>query len=239
MRFVDLVRSRRLPVRVAPYGLTAQQNVAWRHWEELRFHPPGPGANRSLNLVREISQIHLVLLAMLSRSSLRALRLPVASTSRLTRQIALQSAHHPTASAPPLDHAPVDTTTHPQFHPSGSWSPRSGRAETDSLPDSRKALEKVVLPPPAVWAHSTPHLDYALHHPVYTPAEVNSIEVVAHSRDTTTDKVASGLVGMARWGFDFVTRYKHASPEEAAAAIKREGKEGLSIQELTDQGYIM
>lgn len=74
-----------------------------------------------------------------------------------------------------------------------------------------------------------------------------------------TDKVASSLVASARWGFDFVTRYKvrlqlpsfpfderelmggsqHASPEEALAALNKDGKEGLPLEELIKQGYVM
>lgn len=71
-----------------------------------------------------------------------------------------------------------------------------------------------------------------------------------------SDKVASAMVAFARfvgnrfpfvlrlmfsfrWGFDFVTRYKHASPEAALAKLKAEGKESLSVQEMRDQGWIL
>lgn len=47
------------------------------------------------------------------------------------------------------------------------------------------------------------------------------------------------MVKTARWGFDFVTRYKHSSPEEAMAALKRDGKEGASLDELRAGGYVM
>lgn len=61
---------------------------------------------------------------------------------------------------------------------------------------------------PAVRRNARAHEDWVLHHPVYTPEEVNSIRIVRQQRKTVTDKVASALVAFARWGFDVVTRYK-------------------------------
>lgn len=65
------------------------------------------------------------------------------------------------------------------------------------------------------------------------------MQVVRHPRLDVSDKVASGLVAFARWGFDFATGYKHASPDAALAKLKAEGKEALTVQELRDQGYIL
>jgi len=74
-----------------------------------------------------------------------------------------------------------------------------------------------------------------------------------------TDFLASGMVAFARyvatffycrsddadfasllrWGFDFVTRYKHASPEAALAKLRADGKAELSLAELRRDGYLM
>lgn len=86
---------------------------------------------------------------------------------------------------------------------------------------------------------SEPHNDWVLFHPVYSAEEVNCVKVVRQTRVTTTDKVASALVKFARWGFDFVTRYKHSSPEAALEALRKAGKAELSLTELREQGYIM
>ena len=42
-----------------------------------------------------------------------------------------------------------------------------------------------------------------------------------------------------RFGFDFVTRYKHDSPEAALSALKAQGKAELSLDELRAQGFLM
>ncbi|ORY83581.1 hypothetical protein BCR35DRAFT_66297 [Leucosporidium creatinivorum] len=73
---------------------------------------------------------------------------------------------------------------------------------------------------------SRPHEDYVWH-PVYKPEELDAVKVVRLERKTITDKIAYGMVKTARWGFDFVTGYKHASPEDAIAALKKAGKSDL------------
>lgn len=52
--------------------------------------------------------------------------------------------------------------------------------------------------------------------------------------EKSTDQVT-----ISRYGFDTVTRYKHGSPEEAMAALRKEGKQELSIEQLRKEGYIM
>jgi hypothetical protein len=64
-------------------------------------------------------------------------------------------------------------------------------------------------------------------HPVYTREELDSVKVVRAPRETVSDKLAAALVIFARWGFDVVTRYKHASPEAAREALKKAGKTDL------------
>jgi hypothetical protein len=63
-----------------------------------------------------------------------------------------------------------------------------------------------------------------MHHPVYKPEELR-VDVVHLEPKTVSDKLTYGMVRFARWGFDIVSGYKHASPEAARAAAKKEGKE--------------
>lgn len=86
---------------------------------------------------------------------------------------------------------------------------------------------------------SRPHEDWTMSHPVYTRQELDSVKVVRREAKTVADRVAILLVRTARWGFDFVTRYKHDSPEAALATLKREGKEHLPLEELRRQGYVI
>jgi ubiquinol oxidase len=62
---------------------------------------------------------------------------------------------------------------------------------------------------------------------------------VHHPTETTSDKVARGMVKTARWTFDFVTGYKHASQEAAREAAVKAGKGDLSVEELIEQGFVM
>lgn len=50
-----------------------------------------------------------------------------------------------------------------------------------------------------------------------------------------SDKLAAAMVKFSRWGFDLVTRYKHASPEAAQEALKKAGKTDL-VSQLTASG---
>ncbi|KAI0326533.1 alternative oxidase [Cubamyces sp. BRFM 1775] len=51
--------------------------------------------------------------------------------------------------------------------------------------------------------------DWVLFHPVYTPEELRSVQVLHRNADTISDKVAYGFVQLARRVFDLVSGYKH------------------------------
>ncbi|GAA5937637.1 alternative oxidase [Sporobolomyces koalae] len=89
------------------------------------------------------------------------------------------------------------------------------------------------------WKPSRPHEQYLLSHPVYTRQDLESIQVLYLPPKTWSDRIARFLVNFSRKGFDFVTRYKHASPEAAERALRESGKESLTLQEKRDQGFVM
>ncbi|GAA5883495.1 hypothetical protein JCM1840_003195, partial [Sporobolomyces johnsonii] len=76
-------------------------------------------------------------------------------------------------------------------------------------------------------------------HPVYSSSDVDAIKVVHLEPKTFSDKVARFLVSFARKGFDFVTGYKHASPEQAQAEMVKAGKTDMTLEEKRKQGYLM
>lgn len=68
-------------------------------------------------------------------------------------------------------------------------------------------------------------------HPVYTPQELKSVEVLHQKAGTPQDMIGYGLVKFFRWGYDLVTGYKHkALPENA---------DKMTIQELRKAGYLL
>ncbi|KAF8318971.1 alternative oxidase [Clavulina sp. PMI_390] len=67
-------------------------------------------------------------------------------------------------------------------------------------------------------------------HPVYTEAENHSVQVFHREPQNLSDKTAIFLSSIARWGFDFVSGYKH---KEIPAGST------MSVKELREQGYIM
>ncbi|KAH9922798.1 alternative oxidase [Epithele typhae] len=73
--------------------------------------------------------------------------------------------------------------------------------------------------------------DWVLFHPVYTPEELRSVEVLHREAKTMSDKVAWLFVRLARWGFDRVSGYKH-KPMPANA-------DKMSVEELRKGGYLM
>ncbi|GAA6017182.1 hypothetical protein JCM10207_002564 [Rhodosporidiobolus poonsookiae] len=90
------------------------------------------------------------------------------------------------------------------------------------------------------WTSSTrPHEDWVLAHPVYTPAELDSVRVVHRPPQNVTDRVAHALIMLARKGFDWVSGYKHASPEAAMEQARKDGKGDLSLADLRKEGYLM
>jgi hypothetical protein len=73
--------------------------------------------------------------------------------------------------------------------------------------------------------------DWVLFHPVYSPQELKAVEVIHREAKTVSDKVARGLVKVARKMFDVVSGYKHKP-------LPPNYKE-LSVQHLRDKGYIL
>ncbi|KAJ7485040.1 AOX, alternative oxidase mitochondrial precursor [Mycena galericulata] len=72
--------------------------------------------------------------------------------------------------------------------------------------------------------------DWVLFHPVYTPEEMKAVEVLHQDAKTLSDKAAYGLVRLARWGFDLVSRYKHKDIPPAST---------MTIAELRKEGYLL
>ncbi|GAA5973775.1 hypothetical protein JCM21900_001030 [Sporobolomyces salmonicolor] len=92
---------------------------------------------------------------------------------------------------------------------------------------------------PEDWKPSRPHEQWLISHPVYSPSDLEAIKVVHLEPKTFGDKVARFLVWFARKGFDFVTGYKHASPELAHEAMVKAGKTEMSLEEKRKHGYLM
>jgi hypothetical protein len=70
-----------------------------------------------------------------------------------------------------------------------------------------------------------------LFHPVYSPEELKAVQVLHRNAKTIPDKLAYSLVRIARWGYDFVSRYKHKP-------LPPNHKE-MSVKELREGGYIL
>ncbi|THV05241.1 alternative oxidase [Dendrothele bispora CBS 962.96] len=74
------------------------------------------------------------------------------------------------------------------------------------------------------------HGDWVLFHPVYTPEELRSVEVLHREAKSFSDKLAASLVKLSRWGYDFVSGYKHKEIPP--------GKD-MSLAELRKEGYLL
>ncbi|KAF7318630.1 Alternative oxidase [Mycena chlorophos] len=72
--------------------------------------------------------------------------------------------------------------------------------------------------------------DWVLFHPVYSAEELKAVEVLHREATTIPDKLAYRLVRFARWGFDFVSRYKHRPIPPGS---------NMSVKELREGGYIL
>ncbi|PFH53943.1 hypothetical protein AMATHDRAFT_739 [Amanita thiersii Skay4041] len=84
--------------------------------------------------------------------------------------------------------------------------------------------------PDAVSTVPTMRGEWSLFHPVYTSEEVKAVEVLHHEATTISDKVAYGLVMLARRMFDLVSGYKHKEiPKDKV----------LSLAELRMGGYLL
>ncbi|KAJ7601061.1 AOX, alternative oxidase mitochondrial precursor [Mycena floridula] len=72
--------------------------------------------------------------------------------------------------------------------------------------------------------------DWVLFHPVYSPEELKAVQVLHRDAKTISDKVAYGMVRLARWGYDFVSGYKHKTIPPGS---------NLTLTELRKQGYLL
>jgi len=72
--------------------------------------------------------------------------------------------------------------------------------------------------------------DWVLFHPVYQPDELKAVEVLHRETKTISDKLAYGLVKLARTIFDFVSGYKH---------VEGPPDPKMSIAELRKAGYLL
>ncbi|KAL4250076.1 Alternative oxidase [Abortiporus biennis] len=72
--------------------------------------------------------------------------------------------------------------------------------------------------------------DWVLFHPVYTPQELKSVEVMHRETKMLSDKIAAGFVTVLRKGFDIISQYKY-KPVPANST--------MSTEELRKAGYVM
>ncbi|EPT05245.1 hypothetical protein FOMPIDRAFT_1139333 [Fomitopsis schrenkii] len=73
--------------------------------------------------------------------------------------------------------------------------------------------------------------DWVLFHPVYTPDELRSVDILHREANTFSDKVAHTFVRILRWGFDIVSGYKHKPLPP--------NYRSMSLEELKKGGYVM
>ncbi|KAF9007667.1 alternative oxidase [Hymenopellis radicata] len=101
------------------------------------------------------------------------------------------------------------------------------------------ATQSAQLTEPGASSTLPMHGDWVLFHPVYTPEELKSVEVqqnLHREAQTISDKVAYNLVKLCRWGYDFVSGYKHKTiPEGSNMSLDQLRKEGYL---LTEQGWL-
>ncbi|KAJ4482212.1 mitochondrial alternative oxidase [Lentinula aciculospora] len=74
------------------------------------------------------------------------------------------------------------------------------------------------------------HGDWVLFHPVYTPEELKAVEVLHREATCFSDKLAVNLVKLCRWGYDFVSGYKHKVIPPGA---------NMTLQQLRKEGYVL
>lgn len=70
-------------------------------------------------------------------------------------------------------------------------------------------------------------------------APILAVQVVHHEAKNVSDRFARSLVKMARYGFDLVTGYKHASPDAALKTAAARGQTNLSLEEMRKMGLVM
>ncbi|OCH85574.1 alternative oxidase [Obba rivulosa] len=72
--------------------------------------------------------------------------------------------------------------------------------------------------------------DWVLFHPVYSPEELRSVQIMHRDAKTFSDKVAVTFVRLLRWGFDIASGYKYKPVPPGS---------NMSVQELREKGYVM
>ncbi|GAA5886729.1 hypothetical protein JCM6882_005870 [Rhodosporidiobolus microsporus] len=185
---------------------------------------------------------------MLSTTTLRAQQLLLARRSLVAATTAPTSALHRHLAPSVLRSL---STSRPAFaiqEPLRSSSSSSADAPASEAKEPTRSFQphfKDAAPPlPTTpeqvqqWRSSRPHENWVMDHPVYKPDDL-VVDVVHLEPKTFSDKLTYGMVRFARWGFDFVSGYKHASPEAAMEAAKKNGKGNLTVPELVKEGYLM
>ncbi|KAF7288803.1 Alternative oxidase [Mycena chlorophos] len=105
-------------------------------------------------------------------------------------------------------------------------------ASTAAAANGAQAADESPLtaPPVSTFPSSRVEGDWVLFHPVYSAEELKAVEVLHREATTIPDKLAYRLVRFARWGFDFVSRYKHRPIPPGS---------NMSVKELREGGYIL
>ncbi|KAI0297637.1 AOX, alternative oxidase mitochondrial precursor [Russula brevipes] len=73
--------------------------------------------------------------------------------------------------------------------------------------------------------------DWVLFHPVYTPEELKTVEILHRTPKTFSDKFALGLVKLSRWTFDVVSGYTQQQPIPPGS--------NMSLEELRKGKYVL
>ncbi|KAG6376958.1 alternative oxidase [Boletus reticuloceps] len=97
----------------------------------------------------------------------------------------------------------------------------------------KKALSSVLTQADAVSTVPVPQDlrgDWVLFHPVYSEEEMKSVEILHKEAKTMSDKIVYKFARLMRWGFDFVSGYKHKP-------LPRE--HNMTTEELIEKGYIL
>ncbi|PCH40100.1 mitochondrial alternative oxidase [Wolfiporia cocos MD-104 SS10] len=106
-------------------------------------------------------------------------------------------------------------------------------AEGPHRRDSLSAPPEAVHSKDQAGALITPEIkgDWVLFHPVYSPEELKSVDVLHRESKTLSDKIAYLFVRTLRWGFDTFTGYQHKPLPP--------NQESMSLEELRAGGYVM
>ncbi|KAF8895413.1 alternative oxidase [Infundibulicybe gibba] len=160
----------------------------------------------ALPLINSLTTLRIISSAPLQRQA--ALRCLGAATCR--RSFASSFSHH---------HSLTTRKAH-----SASVPPHKQNSSHASSPD------QLTVPNAASTVPAKVHGDWVLFHPVYTPEELKSVEVLHREAKTFSDKLAAGMVRFARVMYDFVSGYKHP---------KGPLDDGMSVEQLRKAGVLL